>query len=701
MNLNMKAIIAEKPSVAREIGRIAGATKKQDGYLEGNGYVVTWALGHLISLPMPEEYGYENFQKENLPIIPAEFLLTPRNLKSGKFYQFDRKAIKQLEIVESVFNRCSHIIVATDAGREGELIFRYIYNYLGCKKPFSRLWISSLTDKAIREGLANLKDGHDYDNLYRAAKARSESDWLVGINATQAITVNAGYGLYSLGRVQTPTLAMVCKRYLENKSFVSKPYWIVEAELEKDGLTVKAPVAGQFEDETTALQILQDIREAGQLKVSAVESKQRTEKPPLLYDLTTLQKEANSKLGFTAAQTLSIAQKLYEDKLITYPRTGSRFIPGDVFEEIPALISTLHQHPVLSDYAKNLNTLNNHCVNDKKITDHHALLITGNQANGLGKEQQAIYDMIAGRILEAFSPNCQKEITQVIFNCNNLELKAIGTVTTDKGWRAVPDTHEENETALPEFSEGEQLPITGAEILKKLTKPKPLLTEAALLSAMESAGKELDNENYRKSLSEVGIGTPATRAAVIETLFAREYIKRQGKSLVPTEKGLAVYAVVKDMKIADVEMTGNWEYDLARIEQGAIDAGTFLRGIRQYTTQITEELLQNKRKIEINDTPGKVCPKCKKGKVFFYSKVAKCDNPECGLVIFRNVCGKILTDAQIGQLLTSGKTAEIKGFKSSSGNVFCAFLVLDKEFKTGFEFVPDKKSFNSPDHTRK
>lgn len=697
----MKVIIAEKPSVARDIARITGATKKQDGYLEGNGYVVTWALGHLISLAMPEEYGCESFQKENLPIIPAEFVLTPRNVKSGKFYQFDRRAIKQLEIVESVFNRCNHIIVATDAGREGELIFRYIYNYLGCKKPFSRFWISSLTDKAIMKGLNNLKDGHECDNLYRAAKARSESDWLVGINATQAITVNAGRGLYSLGRVQTPTLAMVCKRYLENKSFVSKPYWIVEAELEKDGLTVKAPVAGQFEDETTALQILQDIREAGQLKVSAVESKQRTEKPPLLYDLTTLQKEANSKLGFTAAQTLSIAQKLYEDKLITYPRTGSRFIPGDVFEEIPALISTLHQHPVFGDYAKKLDTLNNLCVNNGKVTDHHAILITENTAKGLKKEEQTVYDMIAGRMLEAFSPNCQIEITQVVFTCNGIELKAIGTVTTAKGWRAVPDTREENETALPEFSEGEQLPITGAEILKKLTRPKPLLTEAALLSAMERAGKELDNEDYRKSLSAVGIGTPATRAAVIETLFAREYIKRQGKSLIPTEKGLAVYAVVKDMKIADVEMTGNWEYYLARIEQGAIDAGTFLRGIRQYTTQITEELLQNKRKIEINDTPGMVCPKCKKGKVFFYSKVAKCDNANCGLVVFRNVCGKILTDAQIGQLLSSRKTSEIKGFKSNKGNIFNAILVLKEDFKTGFEFVPDKRSLNTQSDTCK
>jgi DNA topoisomerase-3 len=650
---------------------------------------------------MPEEYGYESFQRENLPMLPAEFILTPRNIKAGKSYQFDKRALQQLEVIESVFNRCSHIIVATDAGREGELIFRYIYNYLGCKKPFSRLWISSLTDKAIREGLNNLKTGHEYDNLYKAAKARSESDWLVGMNATQAITVNAGRGLYSLGRVQTPTLTMVCKRYMENKSFVSKSYWTVEAELEKDGITFKVLVPEQFEDEKKAKQIFQDIKDTGQLNVTSIEKKQRTEKPPLLYDLTTLQKEVNSKLGFSAAQTLAIAQKLYENKLITYPRTGSRFIPEDIWNEVPSLITAVHQHPVFGDYARDLNTLNNQCVNNEKVSDHHALLITGNTPKGLKKEEQAVYDVVAGRVLEAFSPNCHKEICHVVFTCCGIELKASGTVITAKGWRSVLNTREKDETPLPEFSEGEILPVTLAEILKRQTKPKPLLTEATLLSAMESAGKELENEDYRKSLSEVGIGTPATRAAIIETLFDREYIKRQEKSLVPTEKGLAVYTVVKDMKIADVEMTGIWEYDLARIEKGTIDAGIFLRGIRQYTTQITEELLHSKRKIEINDTPGVVCPKCKKGKVFFYPKVAKCDNSECDVAIFRNVCAKMLTDAQIGQLLSSRRTSEIKGFKSNSGNVFSAFLVLDKEFKTGFEFVPDKKSFNSPSHTRK
>ena len=697
----MKAILAEKPSVAREIARIVGADKSQTGYLEGNGYMVTWALGHLIGLAMPEEYGCESFLKEDLPVLPTEFILTPRQVKTGKAYEFDKGALKQLNVIESVFNRCNHIIVATDAGREGELIFRYIYNYLGCKKTFSRLWISSLTDTAIREGFNNLKDGHQYDKLYCAAKARSESDWLIGINATQAITVNAGGGLFSLGRVQTPTLAMVCKRFLENKNFVSTPYWIVEVELEKGGITVKVPVSIQFEDEATAKQVFQQIKDCGQLTVISIETKLREEKPPLLYDLTTLQKEANSKWGLSAAKTLDIAQKLYESKLVTYPRTGSRYIPEDIWNEIPLIVKSLHAHSSLGTYAKMLNVLNKQCVNDQKITDHHALLITGNEAKGLEKEEQLIYDAIVGRMLEAFSPCCLKEVSTVVFNCNGTELKVVGTIVKVKGWRAVLNTVEKDETSLPDFSEGEMVAVSGAEIVKKQTKPKALLTEASLLSAMENAGKELENEEYRKSLSDVGIGTAATRAAIIETLFDREYLVRQGRSLVPTEKGLAVYGIVRDMKIANVEMTGIWEHDLARIEQGSLDAGTFLRGIRQYTTQITEELLLCKIGTVINDTPGVACPKCLKGKVFFYSEVAKCNHTECGLTLFRSVCGKSLTDMQISQLLTNGKTSEIKGFKNKKGGTFNASLVLTSEFKTGFDFLPDKKSFNFQGNTRK
>lgn len=695
----MKAIIAEKPSVAKAIARIVGANDARTGYIEGNGYLVTWAFGHLIGLAMPEEYGFQSFQKENLPILPAEFVLTPRQVKTGKSYEFDKGAIKQLKVIESVFSRCKQIIVATDAGREGELIFRYIYNYLGCKKTFTRLWISSLTDKAIAEGMNNLKDGHEYENLYRAAKVRSESDWLVGINATQAITISAGRGLYSLGRVQTPTLAMVCRRYLENKNFVSKPYWTVDVKLEKDSIPFNASVDEQFEDKTKATQIYLQIKAIGQLSVTEVEQKQRTEKPPLLYDLTTLQKEASSKWSFSAAKTLSVAQKLYESKLITYPRTGSRYISPDIFEEIPALIKALHSHRLLGGYAKQIKELNKQCINQEKVTDHHAILITGNAVENLVKEEQVIYDMIAGRLLEAFSPNCQKEVSQLVFSCNGIELKTKGTVIIFKGWRAVLDTSEKDENALPVLTKGEILTANQVVVTEKQTKPKALLTEATLLSAMESAGKELENEDYRKSMSDVGIGTPATRAAIIETLFARDYMQRQSKSLVPTEKGLAVYGIVKDMKIANVEMTGIWEHDLGRIEKGTIDAGTFLRGIRQYATQITEELLS----CRISATPvkGTTCPKCNNGNVQFYPKVAKCNNAECGLMVFRNVCEKTLTDAQLDQLLTKGKTPEIKGFKSKKGNTFNASLVFDEEFKTSFEFSTNKKAFSPRSNNRK
>jgi len=687
----MIAIIAEKPSVAREIAQITGAKEKKDGYIQGNGYMVTWAFGHLVGLAMPEEYGYKGFRRESLPILPPEFILTPRQTKVGKSYEFDKGALKQLKVIESVFNKCSNIIVATDAGREGELIFRYIYNYLGCKKPFSRLWISSLTDKAIREGLNNLKKGSDYDNLYQAAKARSEADWLVGMNATQAITVSAGRGLYSLGRVQTPTLAMVCSRYLENKNFVPKPYWTVQAELQKDGAKLIASVPGQFIERTTAENICQSIKEANQLTVKIVESKLRNDKPPLLYDLTTLQKEANSKLDFSADKTLSIIQKLYEAKLTTYPRTGSRYISEDIFEEIPSLIKGLHSHANLGGYAKTLIRLNRQSVNDSKITDHHAIIITENRAMGLEKDEQAIYNMIAGRILEAFSTNCVKEVTHVVFDDNGIELTARGMVIKSKGWREVLNTKEMDESVLPQLSERETLPISQVSTLEKQTKPKALLTESSLLSAMENSGKTLGNEELRNSMKELGIGTPATRASIIETLFSREYMERQKKSLVPTEKGLAVYDIVKNMKIADVEMTGIWEHDLGRIEQGRTDVGVFIESIKHYTFKITEELLSSN--IAIENGKSITCPKCNSGKVIIYPKVAKCNNEECALIVFRNVCGKTLTDSEVKQLLTKGRTSEIKGLKSKKGTTFSAYLVFDSEYKTAFEFPKKKKPF--------
>ncbi|KAA6299770.1 MAG: DNA topoisomerase 3, partial [Candidatus Ordinivivax streblomastigis] len=640
--------------------------------------MVTWALGHLIQLAMPEEYGFAGFVRENLPIIPEAFKLIPRQVRDGKEYKPDGGALRQLKIIKHVFDSCDRIIVATDAGREGELIFRYIYNYVSCKKPFERLWISSLTDKAIKEGLQNLKPGSDYDNLYYAAKARSEADWEVGINASQALSIAAGRGVFSLGRVQTPTLAMICKRYLENKNFVSTPFWQIRVQTEKAGISFAAVCKEKYDQKSKADCIFRLLQEQKTLSVQSVEKKEVNQEPPLLYDLTTLQKEANSKHGFSADKTLSIAQKLYEAKLITYPRTGSRYISADVMDEIPELINRLAHHPRFGAYAQTMDNaiLNIKCVDDKKVTDHHALLITENAPNGISGDEQTIYEMVAGRMLEAFSKKCVKDATTITLTSGDTAFEAKGSVIKQAGWRAVfgdrEETEEDETGNLPEVAKGETLPAVQSEILEKQTKPKPLHTEASLLGAMESCGKEILNEAEREAIKESGIGTPATRAAIIETLFARDYIVREKKSLVPTAKGLSVYETVKDKRIADVAMTGNWENTLAQIERGEMQPDTFGRAIEVYTRQITSELLETK--IAIADENTCVCPKCKTANVRFYPKVAKCTDANCGLVVFRNVSEKQLSDQQITDLLTKGKTGIVKGFKSKAGKTFDAAL---------------------------
>ncbi|GAB6013192.1 type IA DNA topoisomerase [Viscerimonas tarda] len=688
------AIIAEKPSVAREIAAIVGASHKEDGFMTGNGYMVTYAFGHLIQLAMPEDYGFSGFVKENLPIIPETFILKPRQVRDGKEYKPDAGALKQLKVIKHVFDSCDKIIVATDAGREGELIFRYIYNHLNCRKPFERLWISSLTDKAIKDGLQNLKNGNEYDNLYYAAKARSEADWLVGINASQALSIAAGRGVYSLGRVQTPTLAMICRRFLENKNFTPVPFWQIRVQTEKANIPFAVVNREKYDRKDTANAIFQKLQ-GNSLQVQTVEKKEVNQEPPLLYDLTALQKEANSKHGFSADKTLSIAQKLYEAKLITYPRTSSRYISADVFDEIPELINSMKTHPRFGGYAAKMDTqiLNIRCVDDKKVTDHHALLITENQPKDLSGEEQTIYEMVAGRMLEAFSKKCVKDATTIVCICADTLFEAKGAVIKQAGWRAVFNEKEETEEdgALPEVMQGETLPILKSELLEKQTKPKPLHTEASLLSEMETAGKTVENEAERAAMKESGIGTPATRAAIIETLFSRNYIVREKKSLVPTEKGLTVYETVKDKRIADVALTGSWENTLAQIERGEMQPETFKKTIEIYTGQITAELLNTK--IEVADSNACICPKCKTAPIRFYPKVAKCSDPNCGLVVFRTISEKELTDKQILELLTKGKTAVINGFKSKAGKVFPAALKFDENYKVTFEFSEKKGNF--------
>ncbi|MDR3652352.1 MAG: DNA topoisomerase III [Paludibacter sp.] len=684
------AILAEKPSVGREIARIVGATEKKDGYIQGNGYQITWAFGHLVGLAMPSAYGINNFNQEQLPVLPQPFLLTVRQVKVDKAFKPDTGAMKQLKIINKVFDECDKIIVATDAGREGELIFRYIYSYLGCTKPFDRLWISSLTDKAIQEGLQKLRLGKEYDLLYTAAKARSEADWLVGINASQALSIAVGTGTFSLGRVQTPTLAMICSRFLENKHFVSEKYWQLRLYTENNNIAFIAFTQEKFDSMKQARDTFERLKDLNSVRVHSVESKTANQHPPLLFDLTNLQKDANSRYGFSADKTLSIAQKLYETKLITYPRTGSRYISDDVFETIPELLGKLKFHPHFGIYANLLNTLNKQCVDGKKVTDHHALLITENNPKKLSEEEQVIYDMIVGRMLEAFSEKCIKEVTTLVLDCDEVKFEEKGAVTMQAGWRAVYNEKEDADenNILPIVSADETLPLKGIELLENHTRPKPLHTESTLLAAMENAGKELENEEERLAMKEAGIGTPATRASIIETLFIRDYIRRDKKSLVPTDKGMFVYNTVKEKQIADVGMTGMWENMLSKIEKDEMTVEIFNKAITVHTIQITKELLNSA--VSIAEKPQCSCPDCKSGRMIFYDKLVKCSNPECSVAVFRTKSEKKLTDKQIVALLTTGKTEIIKGFRSKNGKSFDASLALDNQFHVVFEFDKQK-----------
>ena len=683
-------IIAEKPSVARDIARIVGANSKQDGYMEGCGYVVTWAMGHLIALAMPETYGFSAYKAEDLPIRPNPFQLVVRQVRKDKEYISDSAALKQLKVIRSCFDKTDRIIVATDAGREGELIFRYIYQHLGCRKPFDRLWISSLTDKAIREGLSNLKPGSCYDNLYHSAKARSEADWLVGINASRALSI-ARKGGYSLGRVQTPTLAMVCRRYIENRDFSSVPYWKLSVHTEKEGLSIKAVGCKDYESEASAQTALAALRSQSQLTVETVVRKVAGTPPPLLYDLTALQKDANKRHGFSADKTLSIAQSLYEKKITTYPRTGSRYISEDVFEEVPALLRKIGMP--LS------NPLNRHSVDNAKITDHHAIIPTGETPSGLLADEATVYQMVVNRFAEAFSLDSEEEHMQGrfthgtnIFTWKACRQISLGWKVVQKGKEAEADKKEDSDehilSSLPNLTEGEVLSLVNADITEHKTKPKPLYTEATLLSAMENAGKEVEDADSKKAMAECGIGTPATRANIIETLILRDYIRRDKKAIIPTEKGLAVYEIVKDKKIANAEMTGSWELALAAIEAGKMPSDKFAQGINSYVGTICEELLSLSS--EQKSYPVYRCPKCGQQCVGIYAKVAKCRHETCGFHVFREVCGILLSEDNIRDLIGSGRTPILKGLTSKAGKIFNARLVLGEDYATSFEFENKK-----------
>lgn len=690
----MKTIIAEKPSVAREIASLLGASDKKDGYLTGNGYFVTWAFGHLIGLGMPEDYGISGFNKASLPILPNPFMLTVRKIKKNKSYGTDPGALKQLKVIKELFEKSESIIVATDAGREGELIFRYIYEYLKCKKPFERLWISSLTEKAMKQGFENLKNGNEFNGLYLSAQSRTRADWLVGINATQALSIAAANGIYSLGRVQTPTLSLICKRYIENKNFSITKYWQIQLLHQKGEIHFKSQSEKKWEDQKKADEVLKSIQRTGTATITSITTKSITEQPPLLFDLTGLQKEANKKLNLSAEETLNIAQSLYEKKLITYPRTGSKYIPEDVWAEIPNLVRVLLEHHRFKQAESKMKwgRFNKRIVNDLRVTDHHGLLITDKVPSTLDAKENAVYEMIAFRLLEVLSQACIKELTDVCLEVSHYDFLLKGCKVIEAGWRGIKGHFSEEDTEpiqdLPELKEGQELKIKEATVLEKKTKPPTLYTEAGLLSVMETAGKNIENEEERKVLQNIGIGTPATRASIIETLFTRNYIQRDKKSLAPTAKGLQVYNLVKDLKIADVAMTAEWELALQKIENNETDANLFQKEMEMYASTITNELLQTS--IPQNNLPQLICPKCKKQQLIIRDKIVKCSDEVCNWMQFRTVCGVQISISDIENLVSKGKTSLIKGMNSKAEKKFDAYIILNEQAESSFEFEKSK-----------
>ncbi|MCC2600818.1 type IA DNA topoisomerase [Sphingobacterium sp. FBM7-1] len=719
----MITVIAEKPSVARDLASHLKANNKQQGYFEGNGYFVTYAFGHLVGLAAPEEYGYASFSKSALPMLPSEFKLSVvPELVNGK-RQESKSARAQLSIINKLFNQSEEIIVATDAGREGELIFRNIYNYLKCRVPFKRLWISSLTQQAIADGFSNLQNGKDYDNLFYSAEARSQADWLLGLNATTAITIaNQNRTILSLGRVQTPTLCLIIQRYLENKNFVKTPYFVVKGFFEKDGIRFVAN-SDQYKDRTQVPNV-QSIQ-GNPFQITEATKTTVNENAPLLHDLSSLQQLANKKYGYSADEVLKIMQVLYESKYITYPRTGSRYIGDDIFKEIPLLLSKIKSSGILNDAQKFYiskaltGELNTRSVNASKVTDHHAVLVTDYfpEISKLKENQKNVYNLVLQRVLEAFSAKAIKDKTKIILTHPTIQLKATGSIIKQNGWLEVEtlfnptkkNTEKDNEEqedendSLPPLNIGDVIVNNKLEILSKETKPKPFHTEGTLLQAMETSGQEVDDEELRETLKDIGIGTPATRASIIETLFSRKYIVKEKKYLVPTELALFIYSHLQALEICKVDLTGKWEQKLNEIASGKITKDIFDVNIRKFTERIVGNILALQSVFENAAIPGLtksntkaeiLCPKCKKSNLvegkssYFCAEVLQ---KNCNFSINKVIAQYNLTENIIKELCLKKKSSLIKGFVSKGNKKFEARLLLTDDFKIEFAFDTKRK----------
>jgi DNA topoisomerase III len=697
-------VIAEKPSVGQDLVKVLpGAFTKGEGYLEGNDHVVTWAVGHLVQLADPDEYDdrFKRWRMADLPIVPDRFKLVVR----------DERSKKQMNVVKRLLGRpdTDAVVNACDAGREGELIFAYIYEKSGSRKPVKRLWLQSMTPAAIRDAFQRLRPGSDLATLEAAARSRSEADWIVGMNATRAATIrlrSSFDGAVSLGRVQTPTLAILARREDEIRAFKPEPYWVVDASFAPvkdgprryDGRYHAGPNPRIQTAEQAAAIVSACERQTGE--ITKLDKSERTERPPMLYDLTSLQRDANSRFGFSARRTLAAAQRLYEEhKALTYPRTNSRYITGDMVQEIKPIAQIVSEHKEYakaSQYVRSLDVLPLcRVVNDARVTDHHAIIPTRAEHHPVEKmnpDDRRIYDLVVRRFLAVFHPDAVFENTRVETTVQGHVFRTRGKLMLVSGWRGVygeeadtdgagGDDDEGREQQLPKLERGENVEVLEVGSEAKKTKPPRRYTEGSLLAAMETAGKLVDEEELREAMKDSGIGTPATRAAIIERLLQVGYIERDGRALVVTEKGLNVIRLLGEHALTSPGLTGEWEHRLAKIETGQDSREAFMGDIVKFTEDTVGELDSKLKDVRIPRANLGPCPVCgrdinenRKG----YSCWSR-EDPGCGFVIWKSKAGKQLPVSVASELIRTGRTEKaVTGFKGRSGRSFRARLALQQ-----------------------
>ncbi len=682
----MKVCIAEKPSVAKEIAQVLGANSRKDGYYEGNGYQVTWTFGHLCTLKEPNDYTdkWKWWNIHTLPMLPSKFGIKLKN---------DGGIKKQFRTIESLLGSCEEVINCGDAGQEGELIQRWVLAKAKCNKPLKRLWISSLTEEAIKEGFEKLEDGHKFDNLYSAGISRAIGDWILGMNATRLYTLKYAKEkqVLSIGRVQTPTLAMIVERQKEIENFKSETYWELKT-LYRDVLfsSEKGKITAKEDGEKFASEIA-----GSNFTIKSYEQKEGKEAPPRLFDLTSLQVECNKKFSFSAEQTLNYVQKLYEKKLVTYPRVDTTFLPDDIYPKIPGILKGLKYYSRLTEplLGKKIRK-STKVFNNKKVTDHHAIIPTGVSPSGITPQEQNVYDIVTKRFIAAFYPDCKVSNTTVLGEATDIEFKATGKQIISPGWRDVynnekdaDDDSSNDDQVMPIFEEGESGPHE-PQLQEKQTQPPKYFTEASLLRGMETAGKQVDDDELRDLMKENGIGRPSTRANIIETLFRRKYIRKERKRIVATVTGVQLIDTIKNDLLKSPELTGQWEKKLRDIEKGDYQASQFKDEMFRMVTDLCHEVKYDREssKIELAKEPSKsskakrtrkkvdvselTCPKCNKGSILTGKTAWGCSEWKggCNFTIPFEIMGKKLTDNQLGQLIEKKKTSKLKGFLVPGSN---------------------------------